>query len=326
MYTETENTNPGQNAVIAYAQNGNQLTQIGSFSTKGTGFANTGPLGPQDSDKEVIASPDGRFLFAVNQGSNSIAAFQVRPDGSLRLVNGAAVSSGGTEPVSLTFADGRLYVLNRGDELAGLTPAIAPSITVFNVGKDGALTEIFADTTALPLGTSPSQVLTTSNLLFVDTFTPPPLNNVAGANEILPFQIGAHGQLTPAPGGGLGVADASPAVSSPLLLGLTLNPTQNIIYAGLTGANAVAVFTFDSAGNLTLVDTVPDTLGGGGPCWTTVSPNGKYLYTADTGTNSVGVYSLADPLHPTQIQEFLLAGHEIRQAGLRPSAARNHGF
>jgi hypothetical protein len=30
VYTETENTNPGQNAVIAYAQNGNQLTQIGS--------------------------------------------------------------------------------------------------------------------------------------------------------------------------------------------------------------------------------------------------------------------------------------------------------
>src|SRR5271156_5162996 len=195
VYTETENTNPGQNAVIAYAQNGNQLTQIGSFSTKGTGFANTGPLGPQDSDKEVIASPDGRFLFAVNQGSNTVAAFRVQANGSLSLVNGTAVSSGGTEPVSLTFVDGRLYVLNRGDELAGLAPAITPNITVFNVGKDGTLTEIFADTTTLPLGTSPSQVLTTSNLLFVDTFTPPPLNNVPGANEILPFQIGANGQL-----------------------------------------------------------------------------------------------------------------------------------
>ena len=67
-YTETENTNPGQNAVVAYSQNSNgQVTEIGSFKTDGTGFTDNGLLGPQDSDKEVIASPDGRLLFAVNQ-------------------------------------------------------------------------------------------------------------------------------------------------------------------------------------------------------------------------------------------------------------------
>ena len=47
-------------------------------ATGGTGVANPqGLLGPDDSDKEVIASPDGRLLFAVNQGSNSIAVFRV---------------------------------------------------------------------------------------------------------------------------------------------------------------------------------------------------------------------------------------------------------
>src|SRR5262249_33213752 len=33
-----------------------------------------------------------------------------------------------------------------------------------------------------------------------------------------------------------------------------------------------------------------------------------YLYTGDTGSNSVGVYSLADPLHPVQLQEVFLGG------------------
>jgi DNA-binding beta-propeller fold protein YncE len=304
VYTETENSTPGQNAVIAYAQNGSgQLTEIGSYATGGTGVANVGLLGPQDSDKQVIASPDGHTLYAVNQGSNTVAAFRVNPNGSLQLLNNSATSSGGTEPVSLAIANGRLYVVNRGDEIQGQTGSIAPSITVFNIARTGAISEDFADTTSLPSGLSPSQVLPVpnSNLVFVDTFTPPPLNNVTDANEVLPFQIGAAGQLIPVSTGGVG-----DPVTPPLLLGISVNPTRNIIYAGLTGANEVAVFTYDHAGNLTLVDTVA--VSGNGPCWTIVSADGKYLYTADTGTNSVGVFSLADPLHPVQIQEFALGG------------------
>ena len=39
-----------------------------------------------------------------------------------------------------------------------------------------------------------------------------------------------------------------------------------------------------------------------------VSPDGKFLYTGDTGSDSVGVYSLANPLHPVQLQELFLGG------------------
>jgi 6-phosphogluconolactonase (cycloisomerase 2 family) len=305
VYTETDNSNPGQNAVIAYRRSNNgQLAEIGSFKTGGTGLANTaGLLGPDDSDKEVIASPDGKFLFAVNQGSNSVAVFRVRSDGSLHLVKNAAVNSGGTEPVSLSIANGLLYVVNRGDEVQGQSGSIAPTITVFNIQENGDLKQNFADTTTLPVGLSPSQLLISSNskLAFLDTFTPPPLNNVTDANEVLPFLVGNDGKLTPVSTGGLGAT-----VNPPLLLGLAQNPNQNIIYAGLTGAADVGVFTFDDSGNLTLVDTVATA--GKGPCWTTVSADGKFLYTVDTGTNSVGVFSLADPLHPKQIQEFVLGG------------------
>ncbi len=305
VYTETDNSNPGQNAVIAYRQNANgQVKQIGSFSTGGTGVADAqGLLGPDDSDKEVIASPDGRLLFAVNQGSNSVAVFRVRANGSLALVNNTAVSSGGTQPVSLSIDGNRLYVLNRGDEIQGQTGSIAPTITVFNIRANGALKENWAATTTLPVGLSPSQLLisSSSHLAFLDTFTPPPLNNVTNANEVLPFHIAANGSLIPVSSGGL----AAP-VTPPLLLGLAQHPTQNIIYAGLVGANSVGVFTFDGSGNLTLADTLAAQ--GKGQCWTTVSANGKFLYTVDTGTNSVGVFSLADPLHPVQIQEFTLGG------------------
>jgi 6-phosphogluconolactonase (cycloisomerase 2 family) len=307
VYTETENTNPGQNAVVAFRQNSDgQVTEIGTFKTDGTGVANSGLLGPQDSDKEVIASPDGRLLFAVNQGSNSIAVFSVHGNGSLHLVNNAAFGSGGTQPVSLAIGDGRLYVVNRGDEIAGSAGTVAPTITVFDIAHNGALTQDIAATTTLPVGLSPSQLLisSTSDRAFLDTFTPPPLNNVTEANEVVPFQIAADGKLSPVSSGGVG-----DSVTPPLLLGLAQDPGKNIIYAGLTGASKVAVFTFDGAGNLKLVDTTPALInGGGGPCWTTVSADGKFLYTADTGSNSVGVFSLANPTQPVQIQEFVLGG------------------
>ncbi len=305
IYTETDNSNPGQNAVIAFRNNGHgKVTQLGSFSTGGTGVANPqGLLGPDDSDKEVIASPNGRLLFAVNQGSNSVAVFAVKPNGALKLVNNQAVSSGGTEPVSLSIDGSRLYVVNRGDEIQGQTGSIAPTITVFNIRPDGVLTPDFAATTTLPVGLSPSQLLisSTSRLAFLDTFTPPALNDVTDANEVLPFQIAADGALIPVSSGGLGAP-----VTPPLVLGLTQHPTQNIIYAGLTGAAQVATFTFNGAGNLSLAGTVP--VEGKGPCWTLVSANGAFLYTTDTATNSVGVFSLADPTHPVQIQEFALGG------------------
>ena len=305
IYTETDNSNPGQNAVIAYQRSASgTVTEIGTFKTGGTGLADPqGLLGPADSDKEVIASPDGNFLFAVNEGSNSVAAFRVESDGSLDLIGNRAIGSGGTEPVSLSIDNDRLYVVNRGDELQGQPGAIAPSITVFNIGGNGVLTQNVAATTTLPVGLSPSQILIspTSNLAFVDTFTPPPLNNVTDANEVLPFRIEANGKLDPVSSGGV----AAP-VTPPLLLGLAQNPTQPIIYSGLTGAGQIGVFTFDKAGDLTLVDTVATQ--GNGPCWELVSPDGKYLYSVDTGSDSVGVFSLANPLHPTQIQEFTLSG------------------
>src|SRR5271163_5236693 len=96
IYTETDNSNPGQNAVIAYQRSASgTVTEIGTFKTGGTGLADPqGLLGPADSDKEVIASPDGNFLFADNEGSNSVAAFRVESDGSLDLIGNRAIGSG----------------------------------------------------------------------------------------------------------------------------------------------------------------------------------------------------------------------------------------
>jgi DNA-binding beta-propeller fold protein YncE len=230
-----------------------------------------------------------------------VAVFRIRPDGSLSLVHGAPFKSGGTQPVSLTIDQGRLYVTNRSDEIQGQTGTVPPTISVFNIDKDGSLDPIKSATVTLPQGLSPSQLLPSldGKVLFADAFTPPPLLNVSNSNSIVPFTVGKDGKLT------AGTPIASPA-TPPLLLGLAQHPTKNIIYAGLTAASEIGVFTYDSTGTLTLASTVP--VQGTAPCWTIVSADGQTLYSIDTATNSVGVFSLADALHPKQIQEFALGG------------------
>jgi 6-phosphogluconolactonase (cycloisomerase 2 family) len=302
VYTESNNPTAGQNAVLAFHQNADgSLTQFASFNTGGTGQINLPKvIGPDDSSQEVIATPDGRFLFAVNQGSNTVSSFRIDEDGTLHLVG--QFDSGGVQPDSLGIAGDKLYVSNRGDSAVGHPGTVAPNITGFRVSDDGSLTAIPGSTVTFPVDTSPSQNLITPDgrLLFADIFAVPG-STAAQGNTLAPFQIDHNGTLDPAPGGDVGAP-----VNPPLLLGAGFNPNQRIIYAGLTAVSEVAVFTYDRSGQLTFVGD--SKVQGAGPCWIAVSPDGQFLYTGDTGTDSIGVFSLADPLHPVQIQEFALGG------------------
>jgi 6-phosphogluconolactonase (cycloisomerase 2 family) len=91
------------------------------------------PLGSQSS---LIADPTGRFLFAVNAGSNTVSAFTVSASSGLNLVD--TEPSGGSFPVSLTFFGNTLYVLN----------AVGNSVTGFTVNNADYLTPL--ETCALP--------------------------------------------------------------------------------------------------------------------------------------------------------------------------------
>jgi 6-phosphogluconolactonase (cycloisomerase 2 family) len=318
VYVESNNPEAGHNSVLAFSRSSDgTLSQIGTFSTHGTGQLNLPKVvGPDDSSQEVVATADGRFLFAVNQGSNSVAAFRIRRDGGLDFIG--TFDSGGVQPDSIGIVNGKLYVSNRGDAAnpgPGGVPApnpgtVAPNITAFTIDSDGSLAPIANSTVALAVGTVASQNLISRDgrFLFSDIFG---VNGgtVPQSNTLAPFQVEGNGTLKLAPGGNVAAQAPGATTPAPALLGADINPTRNIVYAGLTGLNEVAVFTYNGTGRLTFVGASdPNNQGGGGPCWVAVSPDGKFLYTGDTGTDSVGVYSLANPLHPVQVQELFLGG------------------
>jgi 6-phosphogluconolactonase (cycloisomerase 2 family) len=302
VYVESNNPDLGENAVLAFSRDPSDgsLTQIGTYPTGGTGQFNLPKVvGPDDSDQEVVASPDGRFLFAVNQGSSSITSFFIGLDGGLALIG--TFDSGGVQPDSLGISAGRLYVANRGDATGGNPGTVAPNYTGFFINDDGSLAPIPDSTVPFPVGTSPAQALIsrTGPFLFANIFGLPGSTDPQ-SNTIAPFLIQPDGTLQLAPGG-----SASAPVDAPRLLGTASHPTLNIVYAGLPSANEIGVFQYDETGQLSFVAAVPDQ--GSAACWCVVSADGNFLYVATTGTDSIGVFSLADPLHPAQIQELALS-------------------
>src|SRR2546428_4999000 len=112
VYTLMNLTSGNAVAVFARAADGT-LTAAGTVATGGTGTGSG--LGSQGA---LALSDNGRWLFAVNAGSNDVSIFRVSPAG-LALTD--RIPSGGGQPISLSVRGNVLYVLNGagGGNIAG---------------------------------------------------------------------------------------------------------------------------------------------------------------------------------------------------------------
>ena len=72
----------GPSAIVAFdIESDGVPVQAESYSTGGTGRVRNSP-------QDIVIDPGGRFLFAANNESNSIAAFAIQPDSTLGAVAG----------------------------------------------------------------------------------------------------------------------------------------------------------------------------------------------------------------------------------------------
>ncbi|MCP9968549.1 lactonase family protein [Actinomadura madurae] len=115
-----------------------------------TGFAlrSNGSVGREVARKkigisgaETVITPDGRFVYVVNQGSNNVHGFRIGVDGALTPVPNSPVDGGDFPEGAGISPDGRgLYVAAVGVE--GNDPdARAGQVLSFTIGDDGRLTE-----------------------------------------------------------------------------------------------------------------------------------------------------------------------------------------
>ena len=236
----------------------------------GSGLASQGAL---------QITPDGKFVVAVDAGSNQISVLKVQNDGGLKLVPGGVASSGGILPVSVAIHGNLVYVAN-----AGPTDS---NYTGFTLGSNGRLTPLPGSTVSLPNGSQPGDVTfnsTGANLIGTR------IGGVPGPFLIDSFSVGSNGLLTAAPASPFTAQAAGP-------FGSEFNPADpsqlfvsNAHQGPLQGS--VSAFTAAGDGTLSAVSQSPFTNGQTGTCWVDVNNTGTALFAVNTGSGTISSYSI----------------------------------
>ena len=297
-----EGNDPSNNSVLAYHLNRHgELEQIeGSpFSTHGKGvFDASLKLGPFDSDQILTTNAERTLLYAVNPGSNTVAAFHIHADGSLEDVAGSPFPSGGTNPVSVGVSGDTLVVVNKAMDPAQ-PGSLVPNYVTFRIGEDGALLPKPLSSVQSPVGSSPSQALVSPDkrLVFGSDFL---------GGKLQSFVLTPGGRLEQNAPQAPSAAAYGTSPAPRLGLGLAANPRRPVVYVGLVTISKIAVYEYDEEGVLHFVRAIADS--GAGVCWLRSNATGTRLYASNTGDASITVYDTSDALNPVELQRYPLLG------------------
>jgi 6-phosphogluconolactonase len=251
------------NAVVAFARHADgSLTYVGNYSTNGQGIF--GAVDPLQSQYAVALTPDHRYLFAVNAGSNSIAAFAVDRQG-LRAIG--TVSSNGTTPVSIAATNRVAYVLNKNSN----------SVTGFRIENGGLHAEPRLSR-ALSAGAGGAAAIRfdpAQRLLAVTERT---------SNTIDVFTVDEEGRLSRHP------VTSAAAGNTPF--GFDWTPRRQLV-SSEAGSGSASSYTATRTGLLTATAGSPVSTQQAAPCWLITSRDGRFAYVANAGSSSITGFSIA---------------------------------
>lgn len=273
-HTYVNDNAAGANTVAAFDRHADgSLTPIAGSPFAIGGAGRGSGLGSQGA---IQASPDHRFLLAVDAGSNEISVLRVGENGIPKLV-GQPVPSGGVQPVSIAINRyGLVYVANVGNG--------GSNYSGFLLTGAGRLIPLPYTTVPVPEGSGVGDVLfnSTGDRL-VGTRDNPSL--------IDSFRVRFDGRLVAAAGSPFAAQSLGPigAEFRPT------NPSQLYVSNAHAGANlgTVSAFQVSRSGVLSSIGNSPVANGQTAPCWVEISHDGKYLFSINTGSGNLSSYSIA---------------------------------
>jgi 6-phosphogluconolactonase len=239
-----------------------------------TGGAGTGHgIGAQGALQQTS---DGRYLIAVDAGSNQISVLRVGPDGSLKAVGGGSVDSGGLEPLSIAVHGNLVYVANAGPG--------GSNYTGFTLNPGGHLRPLANSTYTLPDAASPGDVLFNGDGTKL-------VGTRVGTSQIDSFSVGSDGLLTAAAGSPFTAQGLGPFGSE----FRPTDPAQLFVSNAHDGAGngTVSAFSDASDGSLSSIGSSPYPDAQTAPCWVEISHDGNYLFAVNTASGSVSRYAIA---------------------------------
>jgi 6-phosphogluconolactonase (cycloisomerase 2 family) len=298
-YVES-NTLKGNSIIeIPYRASDLKPLAMSQCPTGGTGSADLTDSGVLDANNQIAMNADHTQLFAVNQGSDTIAVFHVASNGALTPVDGSPFPSGGMGPAALGIDGDTLIVTNKAQDGVRDLSKVKPVYTSMRIDSQGRLKQIAGSSITADLGASPT-----------DAYVPPQGGVVFSTEESGPlrgFSIGVDGKLDQASDSPKDLEKSDFAAGfdpkKKFALGIVGNPKQKLLYIDLSTIPAVAVYRWHDDGTLSYVRAVLDS-GSYLPCWNEITPDGKWLYTINADTDNVTVFDLSDPEDPQQIQTF----------------------
>ena len=234
----------------------------------GAGLASQGAL--QVSD-------DGRYLVAVDAGSNQISVLRIKHDGSLRLLRDGVVSSGGVLPVSVAIHHELVYVANAGGG--------GSDYTGLRLSHHGGLEPLAGSTVVLPDSAQPGDVLFNGNGRKL-------AGTRVGSSQIDSFTVGRDGRLSAAPGSPFPAQGLGPFGSE----FRPTNPDQLFVSnAHNVGAGSATVSAFRDGidGTLSPIGSSPFGDLQTAACWVEITRDGRFLFTVNTASGSISRYSIA---------------------------------
>jgi 6-phosphogluconolactonase len=298
----------GENTIAGFARHSDGSLSPLPGSPFAAGGAGTGSI--VGSQGALQLGGDGRFLLAVDAGSNQVSVLRILPGGALIPAGGGPVWSGGVEPVSIAAHDQLVYVANEGDKKTGT----GSNYTGFRLSHGGRLTPIPHSTFALPATANPGDILfnsTGTNLVGVEVGTTDP-----STFRIDSFSVGENGRLTPAVGSPFAAQAAGPFGSefSPA------NPSHLYVSNahGGAGNGSVSAFRSTASGALSPIGGSPYPDGQTAPCWVEISHDGRYLFTVNTGSTTISSYRI----HENGSLTYKSTVAFKSGAGIRPFDAR----
>jgi 6-phosphogluconolactonase (cycloisomerase 2 family) len=278
-YVYTITNDPQQNGIAVFRQRSNGSLKM----VPGSPFLSGGKgLTGGDIDEQGALRIAGKFVLAVNPGSDSVAVLRKSKHGKLKPVPGSPFDSGGATPLSLTVHGDLVYVANQAAPFA--KPAGAPNLMGFRLGKNGKLSALPQFKIEFPAGQGPAQVEFSPDgkLLAVTAgFQDEP------ASRVYCYLVGDDGRLTQGPGSPVQPRGASGVV------GFSWAATGDRLYVSNFRGSAVIAFDVDRQSGA--IKQQGEAIGDQemAACWTAISRDGKTLYVANFVSNSISVFAIS---------------------------------
>lgn len=260
-----------------------------------SGFLNVMPDSPVDAGGRntvaIVAAPNNKFLYTVNNFDASVVEFAIGTDGKLYPEHTYNITGSFPTAAAIDAAGKFLYVTFTYQNTPNGQPLYTPAnpgpggVTVFPINSDNTLgTPMTVNVGRNPVGIATSR--TGNNVYVIEQ------DSATQANLLGFTQNSSTGALAPMPGVTINAGNVASTgfVSGLSPSGVIGDSTGTHLYVADKVANQVTTYTIGSNGVPTPAGTA---ITDAAPMGMSFDLNGKYLYVAANAANAIDIFSVA---------------------------------